>query len=343
MGISGNHLGINSPHQPPQVSVLVPVYNGDEFLAEAIDSVLAQTLHDFELIVVDDGSTDGTQQILREIEERDERLRVFLRPHLGYVRQLNFGLDRCRGEFVARMDADDVAYPDRFQVQIDYLRQHPEVLVVGGAYDLTDARGRMLRRHWPPSDDATLQEMCLSGQTPIGHPTAMIRRQAMIDVGGYDESLETAEDIDLWLRLGEKGKLACVDHPVIRYRQHDKSVSEQRAVEQAESIRLGCERAYLRRGLSRTFTPPPAWRPTGEQARTDFLLTYGWWAFNSAQRSTAIIYGFKAVQRRPLSGEPWSLLYASLLKPLPERTPHHAVDIGPMKLPQTPSESSQAA
>lgn len=294
--------------------MLIPVYNGEQYLRSAVESILGQTFGDLEVVVIDDGSTDGTHDVLRDLERSDVRMRVFLRPHTGYVKQLNFGIDVCRGTYIARMDADDLAYEDRLAVQIPELRRRPEVMVLGGAYDLIDGRDRLLRRHWPPCDDATLQEQCLSGQTPIGHPTAVMRRRDLITVGGYDESLETAEDIDLWLRLGERGKLACVPHPVLRYRQHDKSVSEARAEEQADCIREGCERAYERRGLLRTFVQPPAWRPVGESQRTDFLLTYGWWAFKSHQRQTAFVYALKALQRRPLAQEPWKLAIASLTK-----------------------------
>ncbi len=299
----------------PRVSVLMPIYNACDYLAEAVDSILTQTLWDLELVAVDDGSTDRSLDVLRDFERRDGRMRVFARPHLGYVRQLNFGLGVSRGRYIARMDSDDVAYPRRLEIQVEHLESNPQTIVLGGAYDLTDAAGRMLRRHVPPADDATLQEMCLTGQTPIGHPTAIMRRASLVEVGGYDESLETAEDNDLWLRLGERGELACVLEPVIRYRQHDKSVSEQRAAEQLACIRAGCEAAYARRGLDRAFIPPPAWRPTGEAGRYDFLLKYGWWALSSAQRGTAFRYGLKAIRQRPLKREPWMLIY-STCKPL---------------------------
>ncbi len=313
----------------PPLSVLMPVHNGEEFLGEAIDSILAQSFADFEFVIIDDNSSDSSADILREYERKDERLRVYRRPKGGVVRSLNFGLAACRSELVARMDADDVAYADRFAVQVEAMRRRRDVLVIGGAYDLTDSNGRMLRRHWPPEDNAALQAMCLDGQTPIGHPTVVMRRSAVYAVGGYDEALEWAEDIDLWLRLGERGRTACVRHPVLRYRQHEKSVSEQRAVEQADRIRIACERAYERRGLTRTFRPPPAWRPTGEDAKYQFMLTYGWWAFNSAERQTAISYGVRAVQRRPLDMRSWSLLYASVLKHVPEpadRDAPHALE-----------------
>ena len=310
-----------SPHvRPavPQVSVLMTAYNGEpRYLRAAVESILAQSLDDFELVVIDDGSTDGTLAVLHEFERRDSRVRLFERPHLGYVRQLNFGLRQCRGEFVARMDADDVALPERLEKQVDLLRRKPGVAVVGGGYELVDGAGRLLRIEHPPTDDAALQELCLSGRTPICHPLATIRKSALTVAGEYDVGVETAEDLDLWLRLGEIGRLACVPDVLLKYRQHAGSVSETRQEQQGAAIRTGVEKAYRRRGLDRTFVAPPAWRPVGEAARYGFLCQYGWWARKHAQRKTAVIYGLKAIRKRPLTGEGWRLLLVSLLKPMP--------------------------
>ena len=301
----------------PAVSVLMPVYNGSRYLRGAIESVLAQSFGDFELIVVDDGSTDGVRRVLREYERRDTRVRLFERPHAGIVATLNFGLRQCRGEFVARMDGDDVALPNRLEAQVALLRREPGVAVVGGGYELVDAAGRLLRIEYPPTGDAALQELCLSGRTPICHPLATIRRSALTVAGDYDAGLEMAEDLDLWLRLGEVGRLACVPEVVLKYRQHSGSLSETRQRQQGEAIRVGVEKAYRRRGLERAFAAPPAWRPVGETARYGFLCQYGWWARKHAQRKTAVIYGLKAIRKRPLTGEGWRLLLTSLLKPMP--------------------------
>ena len=329
---------------PPAVSVLMPVKDGAAFLAESIESILAQTLIDFEFVVIDDGSDDATRDVIRRYELLDERMRVFHRPGNGFVRELNWGLSVCRGEFVARMDADDVALPHRLELQVDFLRRNPDVVVVGGAYDLIDARGRLLRREWPATDDATLQERALAGRTPIAHPTATMRAEAVRRVGGYDETMRTGQDNDLWLRLGEAGELASVPAPVLKYRQHADSASERRAEEQAANIRRGCEMAYLRRGLSRVYEPPPAWRPTGEDARFRFLLQYGWWAFNEAQRRTAMIYGLHALRERPLAAEPWTLLYASTLKPLPRpKRPPYPVAPGFAAADARPAPGREAA
>jgi glycosyltransferase involved in cell wall biosynthesis len=318
----------------PVVSVLMTVYNGQHYLPEAVESILQQTFTDFEFVIVDDGSTDGSLDLLRRYEKRDPRIRLFERPHAGIVPAANFGLRQCRGEFVARMDSDDVALPHRFETQVQTLRERPEVVVVGGAYDLIDAAGRFLRRQWPPTDNSSLQELSLAGSTPICQPLAMMRRSALEKVGEYDRVVETAEDNDMWLRLGEVGQLMCVPEVLLKYRQHANSVSEVKALAQAERIRIGCEKAYARRGLSRAFRPPPAWRPSGEQSRYLFLCQYGWWAFRHAQRSTAIIYGLKAVQKQPLNRKGWSLLITSMLKPMP---------VPPDRPVSTPDRSGLAA
>lgn len=314
--MEGSHNNSGAPRLT--VSVLMTVYNGQDYLADAVGSILGQTFTDFEFVIVDDGSTDDSLRILRDFEKRDPRIRLFERPHGGIVPAANFGLRQCRGEFLARMDSDDVALPHRFEVQVRMLGQHPEVVVLGGAYDLIDAAGRFLRRQWPPADDASLQELSLNGQTPICQPLAMIRRTAMDQVGEYDRVVETAEDNDMWLRLGEVGQLMCIPEVLLKYRQHANSVSEVKALAQAQRIRIGCEKAYRRRKLDRVFSPPPAWRPSGEQSRYQFLCQYGWWAFRHAQRSTAIVYGLKAVQKQPLNRQGWSLLMTSLLKRMPE-------------------------
>ena len=309
-------FGDISRHRPI-VSVLMTVYNGERYLADAVESILQQTFEDFEFVIVDDGSTDTSLELLQQFEKRDPRIRLFARPHGGIVPAANFGLRQCRGEFLARMDSDDVALPHRFEVQVATLRENPHVVVIGGAYDLIDAAGRFLRRQWPPTDDASLQELSLNGLTPICQPLAMMRMSAVRRVGEYDRVVETAEDNDMWLRLGEVGQLMCVSEVLLKYRQHAASVSEVKALAQAERIRIGCEKAYARRHVQRTFRPPPAWRPSGEQSRYQFLCQYGWWAFRHAQRSTAIIYGLKAVQKQPMNRQGWSLLMTSLLKSMP--------------------------
>jgi hypothetical protein len=173
----------------------------------------------------------------------------------------------------------------------------------------------MLTTLRPPTDNATLQEHALSGRTPICHPLAMIRRDALDKVGGYDEQFTVAQDLDLWLKLGEVGEFACVSDVLLRYRQHEDSVSEKKQTLQVRNMRLACERAYERRGIKREFLGDSGWRPTSNRrSKFEYALRYGWWAFNSAQRKTAMIYGLKAITAMPWNAEGWRLLVCALVK-----------------------------
>jgi glycosyltransferase involved in cell wall biosynthesis len=280
-----------------------------------VQSVLKQSFSDFEFIIIDDGSTDRSNQMLQDYARKDNRVRLISRPNKGLTPSLNEGLKLARGEFVARMDADDVAAPDRLKVQVEYLRAHSEVSVLGGAYELIDDAGRMLTTIVPPTDDATLQEHALSGRTPICHPLAMMRRDAVEKVGGYDEEFAVAQDLDLWLKLGEVGTLACVPDVLLRYRQHEDSVSEKKQAMQVRNMKLACERAYARRGITHDFLGENGWRPTSaRRSRHEYALRYGWWAFNSAQRKTAVVYGMKAIGAIPWNVEGWRLLFCAVVK-----------------------------
>jgi glycosyltransferase involved in cell wall biosynthesis len=295
----------------------MPVYNAERFLTEAVDSVLAQTFGDFELILIDDGSTDGSRAILNHYAATDPRVRMIRRPNTGLTKALNECLELARGEFIARMDADDVCMPNRFELQVSYLREHPDVVLVGGSYDLIDAAGRLLRHVTQPQDDAALQEICLSGRTPICHPSAMMRREPTIRVGGYDEQFGVAQDLDLWLRLGEVGKIACLPQTLVKYRLHQNSISESKQEQQVANMRTACERAWRRRGIRGQFLGLAGWRATDRQSRHDFSLKYGWWAFNSGQRRTALLYGSKAVASAPFNIDAWRLLLCAAVKPGP--------------------------
>jgi glycosyltransferase involved in cell wall biosynthesis len=303
----------------PIVSVNMSVHNADAYLDVSVSSILAQTFADFEFIIIDDGSTDSSAAILADFAKRDPRVRIETRSNKGLTKSLNEAIQMSQGELIARMDADDVAKPDRLRIQGEFMRAHPDVVLLGGGYELIDSAGRLLTKIIPPGDDATLQEHALSGRTPICHPLAMMRRDAVINVGGYDDSMVVAQDLDLWLKLGEVGKLACVPEILLQYRQHPDSASEQKQAMQIQNMRLACERACARRGISREFKGETGWRPTANdrKSRQRFALQYGWWAFNSGQRKTAIIYGSKAIAARPLSADGWRLLLCSAIKPMP--------------------------
>jgi glycosyltransferase involved in cell wall biosynthesis len=296
------------------------VYNGERYLAAAVRSVLGQTLRELELIVVDDGSTDDSLHILREIEATDSRLKIISRPNTGIARALNEGLATARGEFVAKMDADDVSLPDRFARQVEFLRQHPDVVVVGGAWDVIDDRDRLLTTLNGPLDDESMQSLALKGHAPITHSCAMMRRSALSQVGEYDVDFKYALDLDLWLRIGEVGMLANLPAPpVVRFRLHPRSISETKRHEQRRLARIACERAWARRGITDVaFDASEPWRPgTDRDSRHEYALKYGWWAWMARQRRTALVYGTRAVLAKPWEPAGYKLLTCAILKPLP--------------------------
>ncbi|MFM7428015.1 MAG: glycosyltransferase family 2 protein, partial [Elainella sp.] len=233
----------------PLISVLMPVYNAQRYLPRAVESILHQSLGDFEFLILDDGSTDRSLAILQRYAQQDARIRLLSRANRGLVVSLNQLLELAQGELIARMDADDIALPDRFAQQVAFLQQHPQVVCVGGAQDWIDEAGRILLRHPEAEQNAEIQELALTGRTPINHPSALIRTAALRQVGGYDAAFYPAEDLDLWLRLGEIGELANLKATVLQYRQHSQSISEQQQARQIERQRAACQRAWQRRGI----------------------------------------------------------------------------------------------
>ena len=208
------------------VSVIVPVYNAARFLAEAIESLLAQTLANFEIIAVNDGSTDGSKRLLDCAAAADPRIRVLSRPNTGIVSALNDGLAEARGEFIARMDADDVSLPKRLAEQVAYLREHPECVAVGTDVLYTDPEGCPLIRHHPAEDHERIVAQLVAGNGgAIVHPSIMCRRSTIEELGGYRVRYQWIEDLDLYLRLSERGQLANLPEVYLHYRQHLQSVN----------------------------------------------------------------------------------------------------------------------
>ena len=189
----------------PAISVLMSVHNGGPWVREAVASVLAQTAGDLELIVIDDGSTDATPELLAAV--RDSRVRIERRAHAGLTRALNRALALARAPLVARLDADDLALPERLALQRAFLGSHPDVGLLGTGASEVDEAGREVARIRPPEDDTTIRRVLIR-RNPFVHSAVMIRRALVERAGGYDETLPVAQDYDLWMRLSRLARLA---------------------------------------------------------------------------------------------------------------------------------------
>ena len=224
-----------SPLAPsPALSVAMSVYNGERFLAAAIDSILAQTFEDFELLVLDDGSNDATASILRCYARSDSRVRPIIRENRGLVASLNQLLHEARAPIVARMDADDISRPQRFERQLAFLAAHPDHGVVGSWSEDMGEHGEPMFR--TGADHPITHEDVLAtiarGEQVICHPAAMYRRDVVLSVGGYHAAFRHCEDFDLWLRLASVTKLANIPERLVRYRRYPGQVSSRHATEQ---------------------------------------------------------------------------------------------------------------
>lgn len=224
----------------PKVTVLMPVYNAEKHLSKALESILNQTFTDFEFLIIDDCSTDSTPAILDRYA--DPRIVRHRNPrNLGIVDTLNRGLELAQGEYIARMDADDIAYPDRLRAQVEYLDRYPEVVLLGTKYVHIDDDGEYVyggEPAPPPPEPGTRAALrwSLLWMTSIQHPTAMMRRETVLKHGlRYDKAYETAEDYELWSRFGHYGEVERLEPVLLYYRINPSGISETRRAHQLET------------------------------------------------------------------------------------------------------------
>jgi glycosyltransferase involved in cell wall biosynthesis len=210
----------------PRVTVLMPVYNAEAFVAQSAASILNQTFGDFELLVVDDGSTDATSEILRSYDDR--RLRIIRNPeNLGLTRSLNIGLSEARGALVARQDADDISYPERLECQVAFLDAHPDVPALGAQFHSIDGRGRRRPLHlWMKCETSLGIRWQLIFENALIHSSVMFRRDVVADLfHGYDETFQRNQDFDLWTRIARRYPLRNLHETLISLRGRPDSLN----------------------------------------------------------------------------------------------------------------------
>lgn len=196
----------------------MPVYNGEKYLKEAIVSVLNQTEKDFEFVIVDDGSTDHSLQIIRGFA--DDRIRLIQKPHSGLIDTLNAGLKECRGEYIARMDADDVSLPERLEKQVQFLDRNQKVVMCGTWAQVIDGKGEIIGEYvYPPLGSGAIRRYIWC-HNPFIHPTVMVKKDIWDVVGGYHSFWKNTGDDELWTRLVFRYETANLGEKLLNYRQH---------------------------------------------------------------------------------------------------------------------------
>ena len=276
-------------HAVPAISVVLPVYNAAPYLRTAVESILNQTFCDFELLALNDGSTDASLSVLQQIAATDQRLRVISRENKGLVETLNELIVLSRGQYLARMDADDISRPERFARQVTYLNEHPECVAVGTRCLLIDPEGLPIMRSVNDLEHQDIESAMLSGWGAIRgicHPTLMMRRDSVMKAGGYSADYTHAEDIDLFLRLGELGRLANIADILLEYRQHFGAVGYSQSQRQMHATIRAIEAAKRRRGIDADSKDIAAsiWQP---MSRAGVHCKWAWWALYSGFRDTA--------------------------------------------------------
>ncbi|HXI88348.1 MAG TPA: glycosyltransferase [Parvularculaceae bacterium] len=296
------------------ISVIMPVYNGGRYLRAAIDSILAQTESDFEFIILDDASTDGSVETILSYAKGDARIKfVPGEANHGITARLNQGLRLASRPYIARMDADDISEPARFEKQRAFLDANRDIILVGARVLLIDPDDAPLMEMGEALDHDAIDSGLMGrvGQL-VYHPTVMYRAAAARAVGGYDERYRVASDLDFFLKMAEVGRLANLPEPLLRYRQHFSSAGYSKVAAQEQAIDDALRRARQRRGLPEELVEIHHPSRRKKQPLSATYRIWGWWALNGGNLATARKYAFKALAANPTDRETLRLVYCAL-------------------------------
>lgn len=239
------------PHaERPRITVLMAVHDGLQYLPDAVNSILRQTFTDFEFIIINDGSTDGSGTWLESLT--DPRIRIVQQDNLGLTKSLNRGLSMARGEFIARMDADDVSLPGRLERQLQEFQADAELVLLGSEVMMTSADGDPAGKRGHALEHAEIRRQLLMGMGgALTHPVVMYPLSAIKQIGLYDERFRTVQDLDLYLRLSEVGKMRNLPETLLYWRQHSSSVNHTQSDSWVAMQRMAIEHTIERIGPSR--------------------------------------------------------------------------------------------
>ena len=305
----------------PTVSVVMAVYNSEMYLSASIGSILAQTFADWEMICVNDGSSDGSLEVLRRYEHADGRVRVITRPNTGLTRARNDGIAVARGRYIAVMDSDDVALPERLHRQVHYMESHPECVGLGAAVRVVGPDLKPIYDEPKASDHETIDCQTLAGSgAAIHEPVAMFRAEAVRQLGGYRDEIFAYQDADMYLRLAEIGRLANLPDTLLLYRLRLGSINRTQGALQAQYQLNVLRDARIRRGLQIDAQIADSQQVSVEvdDGRGSWAL-WSHYAFNGRYQGTARCYAWRAVRSEPLAPTSWKAVLRAYLRSPPSK------------------------
>lgn len=302
----------------PRVSVLMPVFNSEAYLADALASIREQTFEDLELVVVNDGSTDGSSQILKAFVEEERRMRLIERENRGLIDTRNELLQQANGELVAWMDSDDVSHPDRLLKQVAKFDADPSLVCLGTNIQRIDPEGRGLGLEEYPEEDHAIR---VADGIALRFASTMQKRAIAVDSGGFRHPFRLGEDLDFLLRVAERGKLANLRDPLYVYRQHLSNTCNSLGANWSETRYIILELAKERRETGSDLLQRggevrlPAIKSSDQRKlRPIVLLDWGHGASIAGDRKRALRYTMRSVALAPLRRDGWRQLGKLLLR-----------------------------
>jgi glycosyltransferase involved in cell wall biosynthesis len=282
----------------PTVTVAMALYNQRRYVVEAVESILGQAYRDFELLLIDDGSTDGSGDLVRRRFSSEPRLRMLRQANSGRAATRARALREARGLFVATMDPDDVSTPDRLAAHVAYLQSHTECVAVGSQYQRMCPRGVLLGApsSLPLGHEEIERELLTGRGDCLTQGASLFRRDVALAVGGYCVPCEWGEDLDLFLRMARAGRLANLPDVHLHYRQHLSSSNSTHSATDRARLATILDEACRVRGLPSPSAQRLDWAPP---ARWELLCCFGWNALSRGRRGVASGYALEAIQSRP--------------------------------------------
>lgn len=283
------------------LTVLMPVFNGLPYLPMAVKTILDQDWRDYQFLIIDDGSSDGSGDYLRSIE--DSRVNVLFKEHSGLIETLNFGLNEAKTEWIARMDADDLSHPTRLSRQMDFLNRNPTIDVLGSHVEYFTDGNMIIDVFSPPMDHEGIRKMLLSGYNAICHGSIVYRRAAVLEKGGYNPNFPHAEDYKLMLDMIDDHKMANLGLTLYRYRQQLASICFNNYDEQRRNFQIALESWRSTQRENNCFKDPSAVvnSPSPRSLRSINETRIGFINACSKNRVKSLIHYLRA-----LAATPWS-------------------------------------